>query len=92
MFIGHTNKPTKGQKKGWHYNPGLNVGALSVSGEEIAIQVDPSPPPPPPPPPPAFMDSVGLLQVKRLLHILHTLRSSTLFVGGGGELLLRPCL
>ena len=45
MFIGHTNKPRKGQKKGWHYNPGQNVGALSVSGEEIAIQVDPSPPP-----------------------------------------------
>ena len=35
------------------------------------------------------MDSVGLLQVKRLLDILHMLRSSTLFVGGGGGILVK---
>ena len=34
------------------------------------------------------MDSIGLLQVKHVLRILHELRSSTLFRGGVGELLV----
>ena len=33
-----------------------------------------------------------VLQVKHFVHILHTSRTSTLFRGGGGKILVRPCL
>ena len=58
-------------------------GTLCVSGEENVIQVDPRPP-----------EQCWVLQLKHLLHILYTLRTSTLFWGGGvgGKILLRPCL
>ena len=59
-------------------------GTLCVLGEENVIQVDPLPPPPP--------EQCWVLQVKHLLHILYTLWTSTLFRGGGGKILLRPCL
>ena len=49
-------------------------GTLCVSGEENVIQVDPPPP-----------EQCWMLQVKHVLHILHTLRNSTLF-GGGRDL------
>ena len=50
---------------------------LRVTGEDNVIQVDPPPSPPP--------EQCWMLQVKHLLHILHTLRSSTFFRGGGGK-------
>ena len=58
-------------------------GTLRVLGEENVIQVDSLPP-----------EQCWVLQVKHLLHILYTLqtlRTSTLFSGGGG-ILLRPYL
>ena len=59
-------------------------GTLRVLDEENVIQVDSLPP-----------EQCWVLQVKHLLHILYTLRTSTLFRGGGrggGKILLRPCL
>ena len=48
-------------------------GTLCVLGDENVIQVDPPPPP----------EQCWVLQVKHLLHILHTLWTSTLFRGVG---------
>ena len=48
-------------------------GTFCVSGEENVFQVDPPPLP----------EQCWVLQVKHLLHVLHTLRTSTLFKEGG---------
>ena len=53
----------------------LQSGTLCVSGEENLFQVEPPFPP----------GQCWLLQVKHLLHISHTLRTSTLFRGAGGS-------
>ena len=56
-------------------------GTLRVLGEENVIQVDSLPP-----------EQCWVLQVKHLLHILYTLqtlRTSTLFSGGGGGNLVK---
>ena len=56
-------------------------GTLCVLAEEMQFKLTPSPP-----------EHCWVFQVKHLLHILYTLRTSTLFRGGWGKILLRPCL